>query len=156
MIFSSPPQRAATRGERPPTDSNSAMEVEFTASFSHQFDQAGTFVRVSSERWVKAGVEFADGQPYIGAVVTDGRSDWSVSPAPDWMGKRVLIRVSWVGDALTIRAKPDHDKFQLVRVVPFEPDSIAVAGPYTCAPTRAGLTVTFHGWRTAEPDRSLH
>jgi uncharacterized protein len=135
---------------------DSAMEVEFTASFSRQFDQAGIFVRVFSERWVKAGVEFADGQPYIGAVVTDGRSDWSVSPTPNWMGKRILIRVSWVGDALTIRARPDRDKLQLVRVVPFEPDLIAVAGPYVCAPTRAGLTVTFHGWRTAEPDRGLH
>ena len=122
------------------------MEVEFTASFSHQFEQAGLFVRVSQERWVKAGVEFADGQLHIGAVVTDGRSDWSVSPAPDWIGERILIRVSWVGDALTIRAKPDRDKFQLVRVVPFEPDLIAVAGPYACAPTRAGLTKTsMHG-----------
>ena len=40
--------------------SDSAMEVEFTASFSSQFDQAGIFVRVSAQRWVKAGVEFTD------------------------------------------------------------------------------------------------
>ena len=53
---------------------NSAIEVEFTASFSEQFDQAGVFVRASGERWVKAGVEFADGLPHPGAVVTDSRS----------------------------------------------------------------------------------
>jgi regulation of enolase protein 1 (concanavalin A-like superfamily) len=139
-----------------PFPSDSAMEVEFTASFSHQFDQAGIFVRVSPERWVKAGVEFADGRPNIGAIVTNGRSDWSLSPAPDSIGKRILIRVSWVGDALTIRAKPDHGGFQLVRVVPFEPGLNASAGPYVCAPTRAGLTVPFHAWRTTAPDHSLH
>jgi uncharacterized protein len=88
--------------------SDSAMEVEFTASFSSQFDQAGIFVRVSPQRWVKAGVEFTDQRPHVGAVVTDERSDWSLSPVPDWTGMRVLIRVSWVGDALTIRAKAER------------------------------------------------
>ena len=136
---------------------DSAMEVEFTASFSHQFDQAGIFVRVSSERWVKAGVEFADGRLQIGAVVTDGHSDWSLAPAPDWARQRILMRVSRSGDALTIRVKPlDDDDLQLIRVVPFEPELVAFAGPYTCAPTRAGLTVRFHSWRSGQPDRSLH
>jgi regulation of enolase protein 1 (concanavalin A-like superfamily) len=136
--------------------SDSGMEVEFTASFSHQFDQAGIFVRVSPERWVKAGVEFADERPHVGAIVTNERSDWSLSPVPDWLGKRVLIRVSWVGDALTIRARAEHGSFQLVRVLPFEPGLDTFAGPYICAPTRAGLTVPFHAWRTTEPDRGPH
>ena len=67
------------------------------------------------------------------------------------------MRVSRSGDALTIRAKPsDHDDLQLIRVVPFEPELVAFAGPFTCAPTRAGLTVRFHSWRFGQPDRSLH
>jgi uncharacterized protein len=136
--------------------SDSAMEVEFTAAFSSQFDQAGIFVLVSPQLWVKAGVEFTDGRPHVGAVVTNDRSDWSLSPVPDWTGKRVLIRVSWVGDALTIRAKAEPGRFQLVRVLPFEPDLDAFAGPYVCAPTRAGLVVPFHAWRTTEPDGGLH
>ena len=139
-----------------PFPPDSAMEVEFTASFSSQFDQAGIFVSVSPERWVKTGVEFADQRLHIGAVVTDGRSDWSLSPVPDWMRKRVLLRVSWIGDALTVRAKPERGGFQLVRVLPFEPSLNVFAGPYVCAPTRAGLTVRFHAWRTTEPDSALH
>ena len=136
---------------------DSAMEVEFTASFSHQFDQAGIFIRVSSERWVKAGVEFADGRPQIGAVVTDGLSDWSLAPAPDWAGQRILMRVSRSGDALTIRAeRSDYDDLQLIRVVPFAPELVAFAGPCACAPTRAGLTVRFHSWRSGQPDLSHH
>jgi hypothetical protein len=30
------------------------------------------------------------------------------------------------------------------------------AGPFTCAPTRAGLTIAFHAWRTTSADAALH
>jgi len=139
-----------------PFPPGSAVEVEFTAAFTHQFDQAGVFVRVSPEHWVKAGVEFADGALQLGAVVTDGRSDWSLAPVPAWRGRRVLVRVSRDGDALTIRAGSGSGALQLVRVVPFDPALDAAAGPFTCAPTRAGLTVAFHAWRLTGADRSLH
>lgn len=134
----------------------SAMEVEFTAAFSQQFDQAGVFVRVSDSHWIKAGVEYADGRPQLGAVVTNGRSDWSLAPVPDWLDRRILIRVSRAGDALTVRASADGGELQLVRLIPFAPDLIAEAGPMICAPTRAGLTVPFHSWRRTAPDGSLH
>jgi regulation of enolase protein 1 (concanavalin A-like superfamily) len=139
-----------------PFPQGSAVEVEFTAAFSEQFDQAGVFVRVSAARWVKAGVELADGHPQLGAVVTDGCSDWSLAPVPDWAGVRVTVRVSRAGDALTIRARAKEGDLQLVRVVPFAPDLSAYAGPFVCSPTRAGLTVAFHAWRTTEPDGALH
>src|SRR4051794_13029248 len=73
---------------------DSAVEVEFTAGFDAQFDQAGVFVRASVEQWLKAGVEFADRLPQVGAVVTAGRSDWSVAPVPDWAGRRITVRAS--------------------------------------------------------------
>ncbi|MCW4355047.1 DUF1349 domain-containing protein [Hoyosella sp. YIM 151337] len=139
-----------------PFEQDSAVEVEFTAAFSQQFDQAGVFVRVDAARWVKAGVEFADGLPQLGAVVTDGASDWSVAPVPDWLGRRVLIRVSRSGDALTVRASVDGGELQLVRLVPFAPGLVAHAGPFVCAPTRSGLTVAFHAWRTGPADAALH
>lgn len=43
-----------------------AVEVVFGCDFTAQFDQAGVFVRVDDETWVKAGVEFADGVPQVG------------------------------------------------------------------------------------------
>lgn len=135
---------------------DSAVEVEFTAAFSQQFDQAGLFVRVSQEHWVKAGVEFADGAAQLGAVVTDGSSDWSLAPVPDWVGRRVVVRVSRSGDALTIRAGLAGEDLRLVRVAPLPPDAEAEAGPFTCAPTRAGLQVPFHAWHTGPADASLH
>jgi regulation of enolase protein 1 (concanavalin A-like superfamily) len=139
-----------------PFPQDSAVEVEFTADFSEQFDQAGIFVHVSAERWVKAGVEFADGACQVGAVATDGMSDWSLAPVPAWKGSRVLVRISRSGDALTIRAKAGDGALQLVRVVPLDPAEEAQAGPFICAPARAGLAVPFHAWRTTEPDGALH
>lgn len=139
-----------------PFPPGSAVEVEFTADFSEQFDQAGIFVRISAGQWVKAGVEFADGSCQLGAVVTDGVSDWSLAPVPAWRGSRVLVRISRTGDALTIRAQAAGGPLKLVRLVPLDPAADAHAGPFVCAPTRAGLTVPFHAWRTTEPDAALH
>ncbi|KJL22734.1 hypothetical protein RL72_02125 [Microbacterium azadirachtae] len=133
-----------------------AVEVEFTAAFSAQFDQAGVFVRASAERWVKAGVEFADGRPQVGAVVTDVMSDWSLSPVPEWIDRRVLVRVSRGDDALTVRAGLAGAPLQLVRVLPFPAELAAEAGPFVCAPTRPGLAVRLHAWRVVEADGALH
>jgi regulation of enolase protein 1 (concanavalin A-like superfamily) len=105
---------------------------------------------------VKAGVEFADGLLQLGAVVTDGRSDWSVAPVPTWLGRRVLVRVSRSADALIVRAGVDDGPLQFVRVIPFEAALDAQAGPLVAAPTRPGLTVRFLAWRRTAADVSLH
>ena len=139
-----------------PLPDEGAVEVDVTIAFDGQFDQAGIMLRADAETWVKAGVELADGVPQLGAVVTLGRSDWSVGPVPDWAGRRVTIRLSRAGDAVTVRARAGDAPFRLVRVAPFASGLAASAGPYCCAPTRAGLTVTFHAWRTGPPDAALH
>lgn len=132
------------------------MEVTFRADFTQQFDQAGIFLRVDAHRWVKAGVEFADGALQIGGVVTDEYSDWSVAPVPDWNRQEITIRMSRAGGALTIRARSGRAPWRLVRVAPLPDDLDASAGPYVCAPSRAGLEVTFTSWRLTAPDARLH
>ena len=139
-----------------PLPAEAAVEVTFTAAFTDQFDQAGVLLRADEETWVKAGVEYADGVPQVGAVVTLGRSDWSVRPVPEWAGRRVTVRLSRSGDAVTIRARADDEPFTLLRVAPFPAGLAADAGPFCCAPTRSGLTVRFHGWQTGPPDATLH
>ncbi|ROQ38742.1 hypothetical protein EDF46_2383 [Frondihabitans sp. PhB188] len=133
-----------------------AMEVSFRLDFSAQFDQAGIFVKVDDTSWIKAGVERSDGENSLGAVVTRGVSDWSLSPVPGWQGKLVTIRASRSGDALTIRARADEEPWRLVRVAPLDPEAAVTAGPMCCAPTRAGLTVHFTSWQTGPADTSLH
>lgn len=139
-----------------PFPPDTAVEVTFRLAFAEQFDQAGVFVRVDDENWVKAGVEHSDGVDGLGAVVTRGMSDWSLAPVPDWDGRLVTIRVSRSGDALTVRARTDDTPWQLVRVAPLDPAASASAGPFCCAPSRSGLTVHFTSWRTGGADPSLH
>ncbi|HEX2145614.1 MAG TPA: DUF1349 domain-containing protein [Glycomyces sp.] len=137
-------------------DRGQAVEVAFIAAFEAQFDQAGLMIRVDDEHWIKAGVEFADGAPQLGAVVTAGKSDWSVAPVPEWAGREITIRASRLGDAVIVRARAGEEPWRLVRLAPLDPDAAAQAGPYCCAPSRADLTVEFTSWRLSEPDSDLH
>jgi uncharacterized protein len=139
-----------------PMPLNSSLEVDFVLDLAAQFDQAGMWLHHSATHWIKAGVELSDGVPQVGAVVTDGRSDWSVAPVPEWSGHRVTVRLSRASDALTIRAGVDGQSFQLVRLVPLDPSLEVSAGPFCASPTRAGLTVRFTGWRMGDPDPALH
>lgn len=134
----------------------SAMEVVFTCDYSEQFDQAGLFTTAGPQLWIKSGVEFADGHAMLGAVVTNPKSDWSAAPVDAWAGRRVRVRVSRAGDAITVRAGLDGATLGLTRLAPFPEDADAQAGPFACAPTRAGLTVRFHEWTLGPADASLH
>jgi regulation of enolase protein 1 (concanavalin A-like superfamily) len=139
-----------------PLEIGTALEVSFRVDYGEQFDQAGVLVRADPNHWVKAGVEFADGSPQLGAVVTHEASDWSAAPVSEWFGSIVTVRVSRAGDAVTIRARREAEAWRFVRLAPWPTDLPAQAGPYCCAPTRAGLRVRFASWRVGPADVRLH
>lgn len=139
-----------------PFEAGTAVEVSFHVDYAQQFDQAGVLVWADPRHWLKSGIEFVDGSPHLGAVVTHEASDWSAAPVPGWAGARVTVRVSRVGDALTIRARREDGAWQMVRLAPWSPDLAAAAGPYCCAPMRAGLQVRFRSWSTGPADERLH
>jgi regulation of enolase protein 1 (concanavalin A-like superfamily) len=133
-----------------------SVEVTFTPEFETLYDQAGLLARVDETTWIKAGVEMSDGYPQLGAVVTHGSSDWSLAPVPEWMGRRVTIRASRAGDAVTVRARVEDEPWRMIRLAPFPADVPATVGPFCCAPEREGLRVRFHGLTRGQSDRSLH
>ena len=133
-----------------------AVEVAFVADLSEQFDQAGLLIRVDERTWTKAGVEFCDGLPQLGAVVTREVSDWSSGPVPEWAGREVTMRASRAGDAVTIRARCEDEPWRMIRLAPLAPEAVASAGPICCAPTRAGLRVRFTRFATGPADEVLH
>ena len=134
---------------------DSAIEISWLLDYDQQFDQAGLMVYHDDQNWIKAGIEFADGSPQLGAVVTTGKSDWSVSPVADWMNGEVFLRFSRTGDALTIRAKADGE-WQLVRLAPLNPTLNWKVGLFCASPTRAGLKILFKSLKWTNPDQSLH
>jgi hypothetical protein len=135
---------------------DTAVEVCFVAEFDELYDQAGVLVRVSPTVWLKAGTEMTDGMPHVSTVVTNGLSDWSQAPVPQWAGRPVTVRVSRAGDALTVRAKADGEMWRTIRLAPLAPDAVATAGPFCCSPLRSGLTVRFTRFASGPADETLH
>jgi len=93
---------------------------------------------------------------HVGAVVTNGSSDWSLAPVPAWTEGVVTLRASWSADAVIIRASANGEPWRLLRVAPFPYRQGRQAGPFVCAPQRAGLQVIFTGWNHTAPDVDLH
>lgn len=139
-----------------PLPEGTAVEVSFKAELTELYDQAGLFLRVDPETWIKAGVEFCDGAAQLGAVVTHTYSDWSQAPVPDWTGHEITLRASRSGDAITIRARRGDDPWQMIRLAHLPPDATVTAGPYCCSPSRESLTVRFTRFTLTESDSSLH
>src|SRR4029453_4760832 len=124
----------------------SAVETTFDASsLTGLYDQAGPLLWAGPERWVKTGPEVSDGVLHLGAVVTNGVSDWSLAPVPEWTDELVTIRASRggaSGDSVTLRARTGTSGWRTLRVGPFTAGA-ASAGPMVCAPMRADLEVRF-------------
>ena len=140
-----------------PWDESDAVEVSFDLRGFHElYDQAGLMLWTSPEHWIKAGIELNDGVLSVGAVVTDQHSDWSLSPVPEWNGSIVTIRASRSNDAVILRATATGHEWRTIRVARFVSATPAEAGPFLCAPKRAGLQVRFTRWALTEPDAELH
>lgn len=125
-----------------------ASADEFTATiriqgeFRSLYDQAGLMVRIDEKRWVKTGVEFTDGQAFLSTVVTDGKSDWSVSQTFKELAD-FYIRVTLSKGAMRIQASRDGSFWPLLRLAPFPIADTYQVGPTACTPERSGLVVRF-------------
>ncbi|MEO8900629.1 MAG: DUF1349 domain-containing protein [Polyangiaceae bacterium] len=139
-----------------PWPDSHAVEVTFALrGFTALYDQAGLMLWHGDTSWIKAGVELNDGVLQVGAVVTNGLSDWSCAPVPEWVDGLVTIRASWLKDAVIIRVRANGEPWRLLRVAPF-PYQRRQAGPFVCAPKRSGLNVMFTNWVHTDPDADLH
>lgn len=125
-----------------------ASDGGFTASmrirgeFRTLYDQAGLMVRIDETKWIKTGVEFTDGELFLSTVITDGKSDWSVSqPFKELNDFRIRITID--KGAARIQASRDGSFWPLLRLAPFPVAPSYQVGPTACTPERAGLTVHF-------------
>jgi len=116
--------------------------IRVQGEFRSLYDQAGLMVRIDEKRWVKTGVEFTDGQAFLSTVVTDGKSDWSVSQ-PFKELEDFYIRVTLANGAMRIQASRDGRFWPLLRLAPFPVANTYQVGPTACTPERSGLVVRF-------------
>lgn len=125
-----------------PTEESFTAQIRIQGEFRTLYDQAGLMVRIDDSQWVKTGVEFTDGEPYLSTVVTNRTSDWSVSQ-PFKELEDFYMRVTVNNGAMRIQASRDGAFWPLLRLAPFPVASRYQVGPTACTPERSGLTVRF-------------
>ncbi|KJC58386.1 regulation of enolase 1 [Bradyrhizobium sp. LTSPM299] len=131
-------------------------ELRVQGDFRALYDQAGIMVRIDAQHWVKAGIEFSDGDAMLGSVLTDGRSDWASAhyghDASDFR-----LRATVANGVLRLQASADGKLWPLLRLAPFPKASSYLVGPMACTPERAGLKVVFSSFRLTPPlGKDLH
>ncbi|WP_043337723.1 DUF1349 domain-containing protein [Belnapia moabensis] len=131
-------------------------EVRVRAGYEALYDQAGIMLRLDEGHWLKAGIEFSDGQAMLGSVLTVGRSDWATGPYAGDPGD-VRLRLTVAEGVVRVQASADGRRWGLVRLAPFPRAESYLVGPMCCTPGRAGLEVRFTDFRLGPPlGRDLH
>ncbi|TEB29852.1 hypothetical protein FA13DRAFT_1689506 [Coprinellus micaceus] len=130
-----------------------------------QYDQAGLLLHftkpglaANQTKWLKTGIEWYQGKPYISTVSTDAYSDWSIVPIPEFTSNEArpgatiearreqdaLGKSLWVYWVVRDQGGNELERRPLREVNwVFAGDgeeegwSVGVAG-YTCRPTTAG------------------
>ncbi|CAA7261055.1 unnamed protein product [Cyclocybe aegerita] len=81
-----------------PIDLNKFRSANVTVSgeWNTLYDQGGIVLYILGDdlkKWVKTGIEFVFGKPFVGTVATASASDWSLVPLPESAGGKVTIHV---------------------------------------------------------------
>lgn len=117
-------------------------QVRIHADFKDLYDQAGLMVRIDEKTWIKVGAEFSDGQPMFSTVLTNGKSDWSVMPAPAYKDG-FWIRVTVSDGVVRAQYSVDKKNWPMLRLAPFPDVAEYAVGPMCCTPKGQGLDVRF-------------
>ena len=138
-----------------PVTGDFSAEVTITARYEALYDQAGLMLRIDDTRWVKAGIEMTDGQPFFSTVITNDRSDWSIVALP-FAVDRVRLRLTRHADAIRVQVQRPDGGWMMTRLGYLDAGPAAV-GVMACSPERAGFVASFHDY-TCGPaiDRALH
>jgi uncharacterized protein len=130
--------------------------VRVQAQYQCLYDQAGLMVLADEQSWVKAGIEWSDGEAMLSSVLTITRSDWATG---SFLGNAAdfWIRITVDRGVLRIQASADGQRWPLVRLSPFPLLDQYVVGPMCCSPERAGLDVLFSELSVITPSgKPLH
>ncbi|WP_342755267.1 DUF1349 domain-containing protein [Pantoea sp. MBD-2R] len=137
-------------------DGDFSLQVRIKADFCELYDQAGILILDDDEHWVKAGIEFNDGQSSIGCVVTRKMSDWSTGLFPGNPGT-FWMRATLENDALRIQYSTDGKAWPLLRLCYWPTNQRHFVGVMGCTPEREGLDIAFDEFSIDYPSgKALH
>ncbi|MDX7987133.1 DUF1349 domain-containing protein [Xenorhabdus sp. 12] len=139
-------------------DEGFTLQLCIEAQFEQLYDQAGIMLLVDEQHWLKAGIEYSDGQATIGSVLTNEGSDWAMGVFPGNPDK-FWLRLTYGDNVIRLQYSTDGVTWPLLRLSPFvvsEQQRIFV-GAMCCSPEREGLQVKFSDFRlTPSLNKQLH
>ncbi len=133
-----------------PVTGDFTAEVVVSAGHSTLFDQAGLMLRADERTWLKTGLEVTSGAVQLSTVLTREHSDLSVVPVPGYGGE-LMLRLTRFGSAVVVHRGDADGTWQLVRLGHLDLPETVDVGVMCCSPERAGLDVTFRGFRVGAP-----
>ena len=120
------------------------VKTEFSDS-SHRFDQCGVALYLDSENWLKASIEYENGEyQHLGSVVTnDDYSDWATVNIPATT-KHMWYRLSRRGQDFRIENSLDGITWEQMRICHLaKAPETTQFGVYACSPEDSSFTAVF-------------
>lgn len=120
------------------------VRTDFTESH-HRFDQCGIVMYLDSENWLKASVEYENGEfQHLGSVVTNqGYSDWATTEIPASV-KSMWYRLSRREDDFRVECSEDGARFSQMRICHLHKGGGPVRfGVYACSPEDSSFKAVF-------------
>lgn len=121
-------------------------KVKITGEYKARFDQAGLMLRIDSENYIKAGIEFVDGKFNLSTVVTHKTSDWSVitidKPIP-YIWIKAIRRL----DAVEIFYSFDDKNYTMMRNAWLKDNTPVMVGIMAACPDGKGFNVKFEHFK---------
>ena len=119
------------------------VKTEFEST--HRFDQCGVVMYLDSENWLKASIEYENGQfQHLGSVVTNlGYSDWATTEIPAHI-KTMWYRFSRRQDDYRLECSYDGRVFRQMRICHMHKGGGAIRfGIYACSPEDSSFRAVF-------------
>lgn len=133
------------------------VKTDFTDS-GHRFDQCGIALYLDSENWLKASVEYENGEfSQLGSVVTNGGwSDWATTAIPADV-KTMWYRLSRREDDYRIECSRDGVSFEQMRVCHLQKGGGRIRfGVYACSPEDSSFRAVFTDMRMTDCRWAAH
>ncbi|MBN2048691.1 MAG: DUF1349 domain-containing protein [Anaerolineaceae bacterium] len=114
---------------------------------AHQYDQAGLFIRLSRDCWLKTSVEYEpESADYLGSVVTNfGYSDWATQEFRS-SANELSFRVRREGNDYLVEYLGESGQWTQLRMAHLHEDDgngLVLCGLYACSPIDAGYCAEF-------------
>ncbi|HKJ67316.1 MAG TPA: DUF1349 domain-containing protein [bacterium] len=139
---------------------NFTFTVKASFTYHSRYDQCGVIIRLDSENWFKAAVEYENDRfSRLGSVVTNsGHSDWASTDIET--PKEIRYRLNRRGPDFLIESSIDGETFHQMRIFhlhklgettaekgqqnpPAKPEHSIRFGLYACSPLNSSFTAIF-------------